>query len=73
MIPWARPDFYGYEEKYVKQALKSTWISDGSFVKQFEKNFSRYLSVKDSVAVSNGTAAIHLIFIAVLLLIKVAI
>ena len=21
MIPWAKPDFYGYEEKYLKQAL----------------------------------------------------
>ena len=37
MIPWAKPDFYGYEEKYLKQALKSTWISDGSFVKKIEK------------------------------------
>ena len=39
MIPWAKPDFYGYEEKYLKQALKSTWISDGSFIKKLEKIF----------------------------------
>tara|TARA_B100001057_G_scaffold419202_1_gene438851 strand:+ start:2980 stop:4080 length:1101 start_codon:yes stop_codon:yes gene_type:complete len=65
MIPWARPDFYGHEEKYLKQALKSTWISDGSFIKKLEKNFSSYLrSKKHSVAVSNGTAAIHLIYLA---------
>jgi len=64
MIPWAKPDFYGYEEKYVKQALKSTWISDGPFVKKFESNFSTYLKVKDSITVSNGTAAIHLIYLA---------
>jgi len=63
MIPWARPDFYGYEEKYVKQALKSTWISDGSFIREFEKKFSSYLNTKESVSVSNGTAAIHLIFL----------
>ena len=64
MIPWARPDFYGYEEKYVKQALKSTWISDGAFIKKFERNFSKYLKVKNSITVSNGTAAIHLIYLA---------
>ena len=46
MIPWAKPDFYGYEEKYLKQALKSTWISDGSFIKKLEKNFSSYLNSK---------------------------
>ncbi len=63
MIPWARPDFYGLEEKYVKQALKSTWISDGQYIKDFEKKFSRYLNSKQSVAVSNGTCAIHLVFL----------
>ena len=64
MIPWAKPDFYGYEEKYLKQALKSTWISDGSFIKKLEKNFSSYLKSKESIAVSNGTSAIHLIYMA---------
>ncbi len=64
MIPWARPDFYGYEDKFVRQALKSTWISDGSFIKKFETQFSKYLKSKDSIAVSNGTAAIHLVYLA---------
>ena len=64
MIPWAKPDFYGYEEKYLKQALKSTWISDGSFVKKLEKNFSNYLKTNESIAVCNGTAAIHLVYMA---------
>ncbi len=64
MIPWAKPDFYGYEEKYLKEALKSTWISDGKFLTKLEKNFSNYLRVRESIAVSNGTAAIHLIYLA---------
>ncbi|MDC3233251.1 DegT/DnrJ/EryC1/StrS family aminotransferase [Pelagibacteraceae bacterium] len=63
MIPWARPDFYGYEEKYVKQALKSTWISDGQYVREFERKFSKYLNLKHSISVSNGTCAIHLAFL----------
>ncbi len=64
MIPWAKPDFYGYEEKYLKEALKSTWISDGRFLNRLEKNFSNYLRAKESIAVSNCTAAIHLIYLA---------
>ncbi len=63
MIPWAKPDFHGYEEKFLKEALKSTWISDGSFIRKLEKNFSNYLKTKESIAVSNGTSAIHLIYL----------
>ena len=36
-------EFYGYEEKYLKEALKSTWISDGRFLTRLEKKFSNYL------------------------------
>ena len=63
MIPWAKPEFHHYEEKYVKQAMKSLWISDGSFVQRFEKNFSSFLKVKNSLTTSNATAAIHLAFL----------
>ena len=64
MIPWSRPDFHGNEEKYLKQAIRSSWISDGSFVKKFERDFAKYLNKKDSVTVSNCTTAIHLIYLA---------
>ena len=63
IIPWAKPDFYGYEEKFVKQALKSTWISDGVFVKKFEEQVSKYVGSKFGISVSNGTAAIHLVYL----------
>ena len=66
MIPWAKPDFYGYEERYLKDALKSTWISDGSFIRRLEKKFSKYLKIKESISVCNGTAAIHLIYLAMI-------
>ena len=36
MIPWARPNYHGDEKKYVNQALKSTWLGDGIFMKNFE-------------------------------------
>lgn len=64
MIPWSRPDFHGNEEKYLKLALKSTWISDGKYIQTFENRFSKFLNIKKkSISVSNGTTAIHLIYL----------
>ena len=64
MIPWSRPDFHGKEEKYLRQALKSTWISDGEFIRSFEYKFSKFLKTKSkSITVSNCTTAIHLIYL----------
>ena len=64
MIPWARPNYHGYEKKYVNQALKSTWLGDGIFIKNFEKIFSKYIDSKSAITVSNGTIAIHLVYLA---------
>ena len=64
MIPWAKPNYHGYEEKFVRQALKSTWISDGSFIRNFEKKFSNYINSNFAISVSNGTTAIHLAYLA---------
>lgn len=62
-IPWAKPDFWGDELKFVKQALKSTWISGGPYVDQLEARFSQILGKKYALAVSNGTTAIHLAYL----------
>ena len=64
MIPWAKPNYHGNEEKYVRQALKSTWISDGSFIKNFEKRFCSYVSSRFAISVTNGTTALHLVYLA---------
>ncbi len=64
MIPWARPNYHGYEKKYVNQVLKSTWLGDGIFIKNFEKIFSKYINSKSAISVSNGTIAIHLVYLA---------
>tara|TARA_Y100000590_G_scaffold470031_1_gene661495 strand:+ start:3941 stop:5041 length:1101 start_codon:yes stop_codon:yes gene_type:complete len=64
MIPWAKPNYHGYEEKYVRQALKSTWLSDGSFIRNFEKEFSNYIDSKFAISVTNGTTALHLVYLA---------
>lgn len=63
MIPWHKPTFWGKEKQYVNMALDSTWISDGSFLSQFEENFSTALGVKHTVTTSNGTTALHLAYL----------
>ena len=63
-IPWAKPVFWGDEEKYVVQALRSAWISGGPYIAQFEQTLAEYLGCKHAIAVSNGTSALHLAYLA---------
>ena len=45
----------------VVKVMKNGWISsDGPEVKIFEKNFSKFIKKKNSIAVSNGTAALEI-------------
>lgn len=61
MIPLAKPFLGGNESKYVRECLKSGWISSlGKFVVEFEEKFSDYCGCKYGVSVCNGTAALHL-------------
>lgn len=52
----------GKEElKNLSHCIKSNWISsNGKFVDEFERKFSKYLGGGHAVAVSNGTTAIEL-------------
>ncbi len=60
-IPLSMPDLSGNEEKYVVQAIRSTWISStGEFVERFEKEFAAFAGTKFALSVSNGTIALHL-------------
>lgn len=63
-IPWAKPNFWGNEIKYVTDALESTWLSGGAFLDKLENNFIQLLQKKHALAVSNGTTAIHLAYLA---------
>jgi perosamine synthetase len=63
-IPWAQPEFWGDEFRYVKEALDSTWISGGSFVDRLEQEFCALSGGARALAVSNGTTAIHLAYMA---------
>jgi perosamine synthetase len=64
-IPVARPDLSGNEEKYVVDAIRSTWISStGKYIERFEKEFSQVCGTEHAIGVSNGTVALHLALLA---------
>ncbi len=60
-FPVAIPSLNGNEFKYLTDAFMSTWISSsGEYINKFEENFAAYSDCQYGVAVSNGTAALHL-------------
>lgn len=64
-IPWAKPEFWGEEQRYVTDALSSLWISGGPYVTRFENQFAQFNRTAHAVATSNGTTALHLAYLAV--------
>ncbi len=51
----------GYEMKYVQEAFDTNWLAPiGPNVSKFEKEIAEYVKVDHAVALSSGTAAIHL-------------
>jgi perosamine synthetase len=60
-IPVASADLSGNEERYVVDAVRSTWISSsGVYLSRFEKEFAAECGTKHAIAVCNGTIALHL-------------
>jgi perosamine synthetase len=59
-IPLARPDIGPREEELVLEVLRSGQLSLGPMLERFEREFASALGVEDAVAVSSGTAALHL-------------
>lgn len=59
-IPVNEPVLSEDSKKFVNQCLETGWISSsGNFVKELEEKFASYVGMKYGVAVSNGTAALH--------------
>ena len=66
-IPIYEPSLTGNEKKYVNDCLDSTWISSkGKYLALFENGFKEYLDIKYATTVANGTVAIHLALVALL-------
>jgi len=55
------PHLGDHELDYIKDALESNWIAPlGPHVDAFEKEIGEYVGVENAVALSSGTAALHL-------------
>jgi perosamine synthetase len=59
-IPLSRPDLREREETLLLEAFRSGRLALGPMQERFEQQFARWLGVEDAVAVSSGTAALHL-------------
>ncbi len=64
MIPIASPDIGDEEKNAVLDVLDSGVIAAGPKVKEFEERFADYIGVEHAVAVSSGTAALHVALLA---------
>ena len=59
------PHMSGREMKYVQEAFDSNWIAPvGPNIDAFEEDLCRYTGSRHALAVSSGTAAIHLALLA---------
>jgi perosamine synthetase len=59
-IPLAQPELGGREEELVLEVLRSGRLSLGPMQERFEREFADWLGVEGAVAVSSGTAGLHL-------------
>ena len=59
-IPYSKQNISEEDIQSVVETLKSDYLTTGPKVKEFEEALCKYTGVKYCVAVSNGTAALHL-------------
>ena len=60
IIPYGRQNITKEDIDAVVKVLKSDYLTQGPKNFEFEKEFAKYVGSKYAVAVSNGTAALHL-------------
>ena len=60
IIPYGRQNITQEDIDVVIEALKSDYLTQGPKISEFETNFANYVGAEYAVAVSNGTAALHL-------------
>lgn len=64
MIPIAQPLLGVEEETAVCRVLSSGQLAQGKLVAEFERRFAEICLVREAIAVSSGTAALHLALLA---------
>lgn len=63
-IPYGKQSIKDDDIKAVIDVLRSDFLTQGPQISHFENAFSKYVNSKFSIAVSNGTAALHLCVLA---------
>ena len=59
-IPYGRQFLDQEDINAVVDVLKSDFLTQGPSIKQFEEDFEAYVNADHAIAVSNGTAGLHL-------------
>jgi UDP-4-amino-4,6-dideoxy-N-acetyl-beta-L-altrosamine transaminase len=59
-IPYGKHYITQQDVEAVVEVLKSDYLTQGPKIKEFEEAFATYVGAKYAIAVSNGTAALHL-------------
>jgi len=59
-IPYGRQDITQADIDAVVEALQSDYLTQGPTISQFEREFAAYTGANFAIALSNGTAALHL-------------
>ncbi len=60
VIPYGRQHITPEDVQEVSRVLQSDYLTQGPEITRFEQAFADYVGAKHAVAVSNGTAALHL-------------
>lgn len=63
MIPYGHQYIDKKDIEAVVRVLKSPWLTQGPKIKEFEEELAKYCNAKYAVAVSSGTAALHLAYL----------
>ncbi len=63
-IPYGKQNITQADADAVIEALYSDFLTQGPKIAEFETNFAKYIGCKYAIAVSNGTAALHLTLLA---------
>jgi len=60
VIPYGRQNITEEDIFAVAETLRSDYLTQGPKIAQFEREFASYVDAKYAVAISNGTAALHI-------------
>lgn len=63
-VPLLEANLGAEEMEALKRVIDSKWLSMGEATEEFEHRFASYLGAKYALAVSSGTAALHLAYLA---------